>query len=292
MYDDIELVTAIITPFTTDKAIDYPALDRLTDRLLATGTQAFVVGGTTGEAPTLSDAEKIALYTHFATYVAKRGLVIANVGDNDTRHSMVLAKAVSQISGVDALLAVTPYYNKPSQAGMIAHFEAIADASAVPLMLYNIPGRSAVGLTNESILTLAKHSNINAVKQVTTLDDIAFLVAQTPDDFYIYTGEDAQTLGARVVGANGTISVASHLYGLEMRQLFQALDNGDIEKAGALQRLLMPKMNALFAWPSPAPVKAILGLRGDIINQTRLPILPMNADETQQLVTLLGETHD
>lgn len=128
MYNDIELITAIITPFTTEDTIDYPALDALTDKLLAEGTQGFVIGGTTGESPTLTHAEKLALYAHFAAFVGNRGPVIANVGDNNTANSVALAAEVSAISGVDALLAVTPYYSKPSQKGMIAHFSAIADA--------------------------------------------------------------------------------------------------------------------------------------------------------------------
>lgn len=291
MYENANLITAIITPFTADgSAIDYPALDALTDRLFDEGTQGYVIGGTTGEAPTLTHAEKIELYTHFAKYVDGRGVVIANVGDNNTQNSVALAQAVSAIEGVDAVLAVTPYYNKPSQAGMIAHFTAIADASSVPVMLYNIPGCSAVGLTNESVLTLAEHENINAIKQVTSLNDLGFLVENTPDDFVVYTGEDAQTLAAKALGAQGIISVTSHIYGPEMAALFTALEAGDLETAGNLQRWLTLKMNALFAYPSPAPVKAILGERGLVENTTRLPILPLTADEAAHLHELLGDT--
>ncbi|GEA94273.1 4-hydroxy-tetrahydrodipicolinate synthase [Weissella viridescens] len=290
MYEDINLITAIITPFTDDGLeIDYPALDKLTDRLIDEGTQGFVIGGTTGEAPTLTHLEKIALYTHFAHYVGARGIVIANVGDNNTQHSALFAKEVSDIEGVDAVLAVTPYYNKPSQAGMIEHFRAIATASTVPVMLYNIPGRSAVGLTNESVVTLAQHDNINAVKQVTTIDDLGYLVENTPDDFWVYTGEDAQTLAAKAVGAQGTISVSSHIYGPEMAALFTALEVGDVPEAGRLQRWLTPKMSALFAYPSPAPVKAILAEKGEVENTTRLPILPLNEAETTHLHELLAD---
>ncbi|MDR3189853.1 MAG: 4-hydroxy-tetrahydrodipicolinate synthase [Lactobacillaceae bacterium] len=287
MYSEINLITAIITPFTVDDTIDYPALDALTDKLLEDGTQGFVIGGTTGESPTLTTAEKIALYTHFAEYVGGRGPVIANVGDNNTAHSVELAKTVSAIAGIDALLAVTPYYNKPSQKGMIAHFSAIADAASVPVMLYNIPGRSAVGLTNATVVELAQHPNINAVKQVTTIDDLAYLVEHTPADFAVYTGEDAQTLAAKVVGANGTISVAGHLYSSEIAGVFAALATGDIQTAGALQRWLTPRMNTLFSYPSPGPVKAILAHEGLINNATRLPILPLDATETQDILQRL-----
>ena len=286
MYDHIQLITAIITPFTEADTIDYPALDQLTDRLLAEGSQGFVVGGTTGESPTLTHDEKLTLYTHMAKYVGERGIIIANVGDNNTAHSVELAQEVGQISGVDSILAVTPYYNKPSQAGMIAHYTAIADASPVPVMLYNIPGRSAVGLTVETIVALAQHPNINAVKQVTSIDDLGALVEQTPADFAVYTGEDAQTLAAYTVGANGTISVSAHLYGKQMQELFTAVDTGDIKKAGALQRWLTPRMNALFMYPSPSPVKAILAEQHAIKEQLRLPLMPLTADE---LATLHGK---
>lgn len=292
MYENIELITAIITPFTANDQIDYVALDRLADRLLHEGTQGFVIGGTTGESPTLTYDEKIALYTHFAAHIGNRGVVVANVGDNNTAHSVALAKEVSAIPGVDGLLAVTPYYNKPSQAGMIAHFTAIADASSVPVMLYNIPGRSAVGLTNESVVTLAQHPMINAVKQVTTIDDLAFLVGHTPADFAVYTGEDAQTLAAKVVGATGTISVAAHVYSREMADLFAAVADGNIETAGRLQRWLTPRMNAFFRYPSPAPVKAILAQRGEIENTTRLPILPLTDVELADVQATLNEKDD
>lgn len=292
MYENIELITAIITPFTANDQIDYVALDRLADRLLHDGTQGFVIGGTTGESPTLTHDEKIALYTHFAAHIGNRGVVVANVGDNNTAHSVALAKEVSAIPGVDGLLAVTPYYNKPSQAGMIAHFTAIADASSVPVMLYNIPGRSAVGLTNESVVTLAQHPMINAVKQVTTIDDLAFLVGHTPADFAVYTGEDAQTLAAKVVGATGTISVAAHVYSHEMADLFAAVAEGNIETAGRLQRWLTPRMNAFFRYPSPSPVKAVLAQRGEIENTTRLPILPLTDVELADVQATLNEKDD
>ncbi|MBF7055127.1 4-hydroxy-tetrahydrodipicolinate synthase [Weissella confusa] len=292
MYENIELITAIITPFTANDQIDYVALDRLADRLLHDGTQGFVIGGTTGESPTLTHDEKIALYTHFAAHIGNRGVVVANVGDNNTAHSVALAKEVSAIPGVDGLLAVTPYYNKPSQAGMIAHFTAIADAASVPVMLYNIPGRSAVGLTNESVVTLAQHPMINAVKQVTTIDDLAFLVGHTPVDFAVYTGEDAQTLAAKVVGATGTISVAAHVYSREMADLFAAVADGNIETAGRLQRWLTPRMNAFFHYPSPAPVKAVLAQRGEIENTTRLPILPLTDVELADVQATFNEKDD
>lgn len=279
MYENVKLITAMVTPFTADNTLDFDAVDGIIEHLLAHGTQGLVVAGTTGESPTLTHAEKLALTHYVIDKVAGRTLIIANIGTNNTAESIANARELSDLAGVDAVLAVTPYYNKPSQAGMIAHFTAIADASSKPVMLYNIPGRSVAGLTVESVVTLAQHPNITAVKETTTVDNFAAIIAQTTD-FAVYTGEDAQTLSAAVVGGAGTISVASHVFGDEMTALFAALENGDVAEAGRLQRYLTPRMNALFAYPSPAPVKYLLAKQGILPNDNvRLPLLPLNADE-------------
>lgn len=287
MYENVQIMTAIITPFNANGDIDYPALDKLTERLLKEKTQGFIVAGTTGESPTLTQDEKVALFQYFATHVHGRAEVIANVGSNNTAASVALAKAASQIKGVTGVLAVTPYYSKPSQAGMIAHFTAIADASAVPVMLYNIPGRTVVGLTNESVLKLAEHPNINAVKQVTTVKDIEYISAHAPEDFTVFTGEDAQMLDAVRAGAAGVISVASHFYGRQMRACLDAQAAGNVEQADALMAELKPKMQALFMYPSPAPTKMYLARRGEIEGGLRLPMIPLTDAEAQKVVSIL-----
>ena len=290
MYENIHLITAIVTPFTSAGVIDYPALDRVIDHLLAHGTQGLVIAGTTGESPTLTHDEKLALTTHVANYVGDQVLLIANAGTNNTAESVENARELSAIPGIDAILAVTPYYNKPSQTGMIAHFQAIADAATQPVMLYNIPGRSAVGLTVASVVQLAKHPNINAIKETTSAEYIgAEVELTTAEDFAVYTGEDAQTLAAFSLGGAGTISVASHIYGDDMAALFDAMTAGDWRHAGALQRRLTPKMQALFAFPSPAPVKAKLAEQGLIQDVTRLPIVPLSERERERLNQLLEE---
>ncbi len=286
MYENIRLITAIVTPFTADDSIDYDSLDSLIEHLLQHGTQGFVVAGTTGESPTLTHEEKLALTTHIVQQVSGRALVIANAGSNNTKESIMAARELSALTGVDGILAVTPYYNKPSQAGMIAHFEAIADAASKPVMLYNIPGRTVVGLTLDSVLKLEKHPNINAIKETTSVDLIAAEVAGTTD-FSVYTGEDAMTLSAYVVGGAGTISVASHLYGDEMPALFKAMAANNWQEAGRLQRYLTPRMNALFAYPSPAPVKTKLADLGLIREDVRLPILALAEAEKAHLNDLL-----
>ncbi|WP_220738972.1 4-hydroxy-tetrahydrodipicolinate synthase [Leuconostoc miyukkimchii] len=289
MYENINLITAIITPFNEVNEIDYPALTRVIDHLLAHGTQGLVIAGTTGESPTLSHKEKIALTRYIADYVGDKALLIANAGTNNTAESIVNARELSAIKHIDGILAVTPYYNKPSQSGMIAHFTAIAEAATKPVMIYNIPGRSAVGLTVASVVALAQHPNINAVKETTSAEFIGAEVEQTQNvNFHVYTGEDAQTLAAYAQGGAGTISVAAHLFGDEMTALFAAMNADNWREAGRLQRFLTPRMNALFAFPSPAPVKAKLSQINMVENIARLPILPLTASEQKELDILLG----
>ena len=214
MYENINLITAIITPFDEANEIDYSALKQVIDYLLSHGTQGLVIAGTTGESPTLTHSEKLTLTQYIADYVGDKVLLIANAGTNNTAESIKNARELSAITHVDGILAVTPYYNKPSQSGMIAHFTAIADASNKPVMLYNIPGRSAVGLTVDSVVKLAQHKNINAIKETTSAEFIGAAIDRTKtENFAVYTGEDAQTLTAYAQGGAGTISVASHLYG-------------------------------------------------------------------------------
>ncbi len=259
MYENINLITAIITPFDEANEIDYSALKKVIDYLLSHGTQGLVIAGTTGESPTLTHTEKLALTQYIADYVGDKVLLIANAGTNNTAESVKNARELSAITHIDGILAVTPYYNKPSQSGMIAHFTAIADASNKPVMLYNIPGRSAVGLTVDSVVKLAQHKNINAIKETTSAEFIGAEIEHTQaENFAVYTGEDAQTLAAYAQGGAGTISVASHLYGKEMTDLFAAMNTNNWREAGRIQRYLTPRMNALFAFPSPSPVKAKL----------------------------------
>lgn len=292
MLENHPILTALITPFNAHDEIDYPALDRLIERLLVEHTTGLVVGATTGESPTLSHAEKLDLFDHVGAVLAGRAALIANVGTNSTRESVAFAKEASAIAAVTAVLAVVPYYSKPGQAGMIAHFRAIADASSKPVIIYNIPGRSVVQLSNVSLLTLAQHPNIKGVKQCTTVEDLAWLVQHLPQDFAVYTGDDDQFEAALKVGARGVISVASHLYGDQMQQVIDDLHAGATAAADAQMARLVPRMNALFAYPSPAPVKMALSRRGEIRNRLRLPMVPLNDTETQVVLAALGETED
>ncbi|WP_461215784.1 4-hydroxy-tetrahydrodipicolinate synthase [Lacticaseibacillus sp. GG6-2] len=283
-----ELITAIVTPFDKEDHIDYTVLANLTEHLLAQGSDGFVIGGTTGESPTLTADERLELFSRFADIVAGRATIIANVGNNNTRQSIVAAQQASAIDGVNGLLAVVPYYNKPNQDGMIAHFTAIADAASKPVVIYNIPGRTGVDMQAATVATLAKHPNIAGIKQCGDLNTFAAMIDATPDDFHVWTGEDAQFIQVQTLGGAGVISVASHLYCAEMRQALDALRHGDLTTTAQLQRDLLPKMAALFAWPSPAPTKAALNAAGFAVGAPRLPLLPLTASQEQDLAQKLS----
>ncbi|MDE3316267.1 4-hydroxy-tetrahydrodipicolinate synthase [Lacticaseibacillus zeae] len=284
-----ELITAIVTPFNDRDDIDYTVMQRLVDHLIAEGTDGFVVGATTGEGPTLSHDEKINLYTRFVDMVHGRALVIANSGSNNTRETVDFTHEVGGIAGIDATLVVVPYYNKPDQNGMIAHYTAVAANAQKPIIIYNIPGRTGVEMLPETVATLAQNPMIQGIKQCGSLAALSDIIDRTKHDaFSVWTGEDAQALTIKTLGGMGVISVASHLYAHSIREMYAALDRGDITTVAALQRQLLPKMAALFHFPSPAPTKAALNALGFNVGSPRLPILPLTAKQQQELAHLLG----
>ncbi|AVK60599.1 4-hydroxy-tetrahydrodipicolinate synthase [Lactobacillus sp. CBA3605] len=287
-FENVDLMTAMVTPFNAQQQLDDERLVSLIEHLLAHGTQGLIVGGTTGEAPTLSEAEKLALLTKTAKIVAGRVPIVAGTGSNNTAATIAFTQKVSQIKGIDAALVVVPYYNKPDQAGMIAHFTAVAEQGGLPVIIYNIPGRVIVKMTVATILTLAKQPNIIGVKQCASMEEYGALVEQAPADFLVYTGEDAQSLAAKEIGGAGVISVASHLYGDEMTAMYQAVTTGDVALAAKYQRDLTPKMAALFSAPSPSPVKAALNYLGQPVGDPRLPILPLNSEQEAKLFVTLN----
>jgi len=285
-FEQAHLITAMVTPFDDDQQLDLTRLAGLIEHLLAHQTQGILVGGTTGEGPTLSTNEKLTLFQATAKIVAGRVPIIANTGSNNTAATIAFTRQVSQIVGIDAALVVVPPYNKPDQAGMLAHFTAIADQGGLPVMIYNIPGRVVVKMAVETVVKLAQHPNIIGVKQCTSLEELATIVEQAPADFLVYTGEDSQTLTAQALGAQGVISVASHLFGDDMATMQQALATGQVPVAAKLQRQLLPKMAALFSSPSPSPVKAALNTQHLLVGDPRLPILPLT---DAQLATLTNQ---
>ena len=215
-FANVDLMTAMVTPFDDHQQLDEKRLASLIEHLLAHGTQGILVGGTTGEAPTLTEDEKLTLLKKAAEIVDGRVPIVAGTGSNSTAATIAFTKKVSQIEGIDAALVVVPYYNKPDQAGMIAHFTAVADQGGLPVIIYNIPGRVIVKMTVATILTLAQNPNIIGIKQCATMEEFGAIVENAPADFLVYTGEDSQSLAAKEIGGAGVISVASHIYGDEM----------------------------------------------------------------------------
>ena len=287
-FDKADLLTAIITPFNKEGKVDYPGLKELTEHLINTGSNGFVIGGTTGETATMTHDEKIELYTKFAQIIAGRVPVIAGTGSNNTAQTVAFTQEVGQIPGIDMALVVAPYYNKPDQRGITAHFENVAENSPVPIIIYNIPGRTGIKISKETLVSLSHNPKIAGVKQCAELEDLEYIVEHAASDFLVYTGEDLQSLTAKVLGAKGVISVASHVYGSAMREMYDDLDQGKVAAAGKLQRRLMPKMQALFMYPSPSPVKAVLNAQGLPAGGCRLPIVDLNEAEKRQLAVHLG----
>jgi 4-hydroxy-tetrahydrodipicolinate synthase len=276
------LLTAVITPFDDDGAVDYQAFWRLLLHLRETGTDAVVVCGTTGEGPTLSDEEKLAL---FSTAVDASGTmkVVASTGTYDTAHSVELTRRAADI-GCDGVMAVTPYYSKPPQEGLYRHFGAIADASDLPVLLYNIPGRTARLIDVDTLVRLAGHPNIVAVKDaVDDLDYTKRSLAELPGDFAVYAGSDAFTFDSMQAGAVGVVSVASHLVGVRLKEMIEALHDGQVDTAAAINTELAPLFAALFVEPNPMPLKAALNRWWGPVGDPRLPLIPAS-DETVALL--------
>ncbi|HJG05922.1 4-hydroxy-tetrahydrodipicolinate synthase [Ligilactobacillus agilis] len=286
-FDNTEILTAMVTPFDEKGELSLTRLEKLINHLLATGTEGLLVNGTTGEGPTLEHNEKLTLIKAAAKIIAGRVPLMVGTGSNNTKQTIAFTKEVAAIEGVDAALVVVPYYNKPNQKGMIAHFEAVADASDLPIFIYNIPGRTGVTMEVATVAKLAQHPNIIGIKDCTGNVGLAKLVEQTPADFLVYSGEDADALAAKAVGAQGIISVASHIYGLEMQAMYQALAKGNLAEAASLMRALTPKMETLFSYPSPTPVKAALNHLGIEVGATRLPLLALNDVETKEVLAKL-----
>ncbi|TQR20973.1 4-hydroxy-tetrahydrodipicolinate synthase [Psychrobacillus vulpis] len=271
--------TAMVTPFQKNGSIDFPATEKLIEHLLSTGTESLVVCGTTGESPTLSTDEKLELIQFVVEKVNGRVPVIAGTGSNNTAASIDLSQK-AQALGVDAIMIVTPYYNKPNQRGMIAHFEAIASATSLPIVVYNIPGRSVVNLEPETIVALSKIPSIQIVKEASgNLDQMTKILANVDDDFLVYSGDDSLTLPLLAIGGSGIISVASHVIGREMQEMIQAFHTGEYARAAKIHQLILPVMKGLFVHPNPVVVKYALSKVGVEVGSLRLPLVEMTEEE-------------
>jgi 4-hydroxy-tetrahydrodipicolinate synthase len=280
------LVTAMATPFRADGTVDVDGIRTLVDHLIATGTTAIVACGTTGESPALSHEEKLLVFEKTLEFAAGRVPVIAGTGGNNTDVSIELSKEAERL-GVDGLLLVTPYYNKPTQEGLYRHFRAIAESVSIPVMLYNVPGRTAVNLEPQTVLRLAADvPNITALKEASgNFSQILEIAAKKPDDFLLYSGDDKFTLPMLAVGGYGVVSVASHLVGQEMTEMINAYVTGDVYTAATWSARLLPIFEALFRVTNPSPLKAALKLLGLPAGPVRLPL----AEAPQAVIDELKE---
>jgi 4-hydroxy-tetrahydrodipicolinate synthase len=277
------VITAMVTPFKEDLSLDVGRAQELARWLADTGSDGLVVAGSTGEAATLTDEEKVALWGAVAQAVDGKATVIAGSGTYDTAHSVHLTEEAEK-AGVDGILAVTPYYNKPPQRGLIEHFSKIASATSLPVLVYNIPGRTALRIEHDTLLRLAGVDNIVGVKDSTAdFDAVSRLIAEAPDGFEVYTGDDWATYGCCCLGAVGVISVAAHLVGDRMNRMIELIEQGDLGPARKIHEELLPIYRALFIVSNPIPVKAAVALVGQPAGSPRLPLVPASEDEVSQV---------
>jgi len=267
------LLTAMVTPFDARGEVDYRQAKKLALSLLDSGSDGLVVSGTTGESPTLSREEKVRLFAEIRSAVADRGTVVAGTGNNDTRESQELTREAERI-GVDACLLVVPYYSRPSQQGLLEHFKAIAHSTTLPCIIYNVPSRTVTNLTSDTLIRLSKINNIVGVKEASgNFGQIAEIIQGTRQDFLVFSGNDSDTLPVLALGGYGVISVASHLVGIQIKNMINRVLDGKLQDAAGIHRYLLDLVNALFIVSNPAPVKWALNHVGFRVGKPRLPLV-------------------
>lgn len=287
-FDFGEVLTAMVTPFDNKGSVDYSKVEELTAYLAENGSDSIVVTGTTGESPTLTHDEELEILSSAKRAVMNNKKIIMGTGSNSTETAVMMAKKAEK-EGADGILTVVPYYNKPSQKGMIAHFSAIASAVNLPIILYNIPSRTGVNMSVETAKYLTEtHENIVAIKQsFGDLDVITDYKLNLPKDVAIYSGDDSLTLPMLSVGAHGVVSVASHLWGKEIKSMIRNFKTGDVSAAKNMHYKLYPIMKKLFMAPNPVPVKAALSRKGITEEFVRSPLVTLDAEEKIELFEVI-----
>ena len=271
------VLTAMITPFDAQGEVDYTQARRLAQALLDSGNDGLVLAGTTGESPTLTHQEKLRLFGEVRDAVGSRGTLFAGTCNNNTRDSIELSIEAARV-GVDGILGTVPYYNKPPQEGLYQHFKAIADAVPLPLMLYNVPTRTATNMLPETTIRLSEIGNIIGIKEASgNFEAIAQIIDQSRPGFKVWSGDDSATLPILSVGGYGIVSVAGHLVGAQIQRMVQAFVAGRVDEASALHRTLLPFFNSLFVTTNPIPVKYALNKVGFSVGVPRLPLVPCDA---------------
>ena len=287
-YDAGEVITAMVTPFDKNREVDYNKVEELTKYLITQGSDTVLVAGTTGEGPTLTHEEDLEVLSTVKRATANKARVIMNAGSNCTMTACRTAK-LAQKEDVDAILSVVPYYNKPNQKGMIEHFSAIARSTDLPVIIYNIPSRTGVNILPETVAKLAKEfDNIVGIKQsYPDMDAVTEMKLACPDDFSVYSGDDSLTLPMMSLGARGVISVASHIFGPEIKSMIRNYKTGEFLAALNMHKKLYPAFRKFFMAPNPVPVKAALAHKGIIEEYVRRPLAELNEEEKADLFSVL-----
>ena len=291
MKDFGRVLTAMITPFTAAGEVDYKAAQKLARHLVENGSDGLVVGGSTGEAATLRQDEKLDLFKAVLEAVGDRATVIAGTGSNDTLASIRLTQEAETL-GVHGAMLVGPYYNKPPQEGFYQHFKMIAEQTELPLIVYNVPGRTASNILPPTIARLSEIPNIVAVKEASgSLDQVSEIVRTARPGFQVYSGDDALTLPVLAVGGCGIISVAGHAVAERMQEMIGAYLAGDVKKAQTIHLELMPFFKVIFVTTNPIPIKTAVNLMGLTGGNFRPPMVPPTAAETEQLRNVMRNLH-
>lgn len=281
------LLTAMVTPLTADREVDYKRAAELARHLVSTGSDGLVVSGSTGESPTLSKSEKLRLFETVVEAVGDKAPVIAGTGSYSTAESIAFSREAEK-TGVHGLLLVTPYYNRPQQEGLYQHFKAIAESVNLPCILYNVPSRTAINMSSQTTLRLAEVKNIIGIKECADLGQLAEILSGAPEGFKVWSGDDAALLPYLAVGAYGIVSVASHLVGPQMQELIRAFREGQVDQAAAWHRRLLPLYRGLFAVINPVLVKAALEMTGFPVGPVRPPLVEATESERQALRAVLA----
>lgn len=284
-----EVLTAMVTPFNPDLSANYDRAQELAVYLIENGSDGVVVSGTTGESPTLTPDEKIELFKLVKEAVGNKGKVIAGTGCNCTSESIELTRRAEKV-GVDGCMLVGPYYNKPPQEGLYQHFKMIAESTSLPVIIYNVPSRTACNIEAETVIRLSAVENIVAVKEASgSLDQVSKISTRTPDNFRIYSGDDSLTLPILAIGGDGVISVASHVAGKEIKEMVRSYKEGNIEKACEIHLTLSPLFKALFMTTNPIMVKSAVKLKGIDVGGLRLPLVDATRDQIEKLEKVMRD---
>ncbi len=282
------VITAMVTPFSQDGQVDYQMVEELVQYLFANGSDSVLVNGTTGESPTLSKEEKLAIMKTAVQAAKGKGKIIAGTTNYNTADSIAMTKEAEK-TGIDAILAVTPYYNKPPQEGLYQHFTAIAASTSLPVFLYNIPGRTNCNLLPETVLRLSKIVNIVGIKESSgNLNQVGEIISLVDNDFIVYSGDDSMVLPYMSLGARGIFSVASHLKGLRIKEMVLAFQNNDLKTAQKIYYELLPMFTNLFVTTNPIPIKYCLNRVNILVGPCRLPMTGMTSNERTILDKMLA----